>query len=681
MDIAVNDFDNIVEMQFSMNWDSTKFIFDHVEGFNLAGLDINAFGPPGNPGVKQGQLLVSWLDLTLNGVSVPDLTPIFRLCLKAIGPIGSSSPVTFSNIPLEIEIATLDSVLQFGLVQGLAQIKQSCDTTCTIGYTIATTPPACIGTSTGAVDLTVTLTNCTGSPTYLWSNTALTQDLTGVPAGTYTVTITLGSSIVIASTTVTDPSPLGVTSTITDPNPPGSSTGIVDITVSGGMPPYAFLWSYQNRTTEDLTGVPSGSYTVTITDSKGCTFIPDPYIVGADLTATVNNPTCAGICNGSVTNLTPSFGTAPYTYLWSNGATTKDINNLCAGTYCVTITDIGGSTRDTCFNIIQPPALVVTATLINDVNENCHGAIDLNVTGGTPAYSYTWSNLATTQDILNLCAGQYCVTITHNLGACSFDTCFNIFAGDFRIDNTIKQYGNFQTSCNGVCDGDINAVVTGGTPPLTYHWSNGFTVPHITNLCAGVYGLTVTDATGKTTVSSTTITSPPALDLNITSTLPTDITASDGAISVVVTGGVPNYIYQWTGPVSWNTASQNNLPSGIYHLLVTDANQCEANEVVELIPEGPGCYEGIPIITPNDDGKNDYFIITCAIGTNNHLSIYNRSGGLVYQTNNYTNNWTGVDGDHQTLPDGGYFWILEVFSQTVPTQVYKGTVNILRTAD
>ncbi len=683
IDVKVHDFDDLVTFEMSMNWDSTKFVFDHLEGFGaLPGLDASVFGvPPAN--TLQGQITALWIDLTLNGFTLPDYTTIFRLCLKAVGPVGTSSPVTFSDVPIAIEVATIDSAINFSLLQGLAQIKTSCDSIqpCSISYTITPTNPACPREPTGAVDLEVTVTNCTDTPTYVWSLGGLTtQDLTGVPAGTYTVTITVGSQVVVANAIVKDPDPIGVTGTKTEPSPPGSCNGSVNITVTGGHPPYTFLWS-NGLHTEDLLNLCAGSYTVTVTDSTGCTFIPNAFVLGADISATINNVSCPGGTDGSVC-ANASFGVAPYTYHWANSASTQCINDLKAGSYCITITDSASSTRDTCFTVTEPQPLITSASITHDVSVTCKGAIDLNVTGGTPPFTYSWSNGATTQDLINLCGGTYCVTITFSGGACSFDTCFTVNSGGINVQLTATQYGNFQTSCSGSCDGQITSGVTGATGTITYHWSSGPTTADLFNVCPGTYSLTVTDGSGQSASSSVTITAPPSLNLTVQSTLPSDISASDGAASAIVSGGVPNYTYTWSrnGAVIGTTAALNNLSSGVYHIVVTDANGCSADSTIELIVGGE-CYKGITVITPNDDGKNDYLIITCVFDIDNHLFIYNRNGALVYETDNYTNNWNGVDQDSQPLADGGYHWVLELFHQGTPAQIVKGTVNILRTAD
>ena len=681
-DIKVNDFDDIIALGFSLNWDPNVFHYDHLEAFGIPGLDQSGFGTPGFPDVNEGELTLSWIDLSLEGVTLPDFATIFRLCLKAVGPVGSSSPITFSSDPLTIEAATLDSVLVPTLLHGLGEIKQTCEDVCTLSYVLNVLQPTCPRNCDGVLNLTVTEA-CPETPTFLWSpGGATTEDFTGACAGNYSVTITLGTQIVIVTQTLVDPPAIAVTGIVTNPVPPGSSTGGVDISVTGGTPPYTYLWS-NGAPTQDISGVGAGVYTVTVTDKNLCTFIPDPFIVGAEIVAAVTDVSCNGGNDGSI-NLSAAFGTPPYTFVWNTTPpqTTEDISNLKAGTYCVTITDSGGSTRDSCFTVSQPAKLIVTATVTNDVNQNCQGAIDLNVTGGSLPYTYIWSNGASSPDLTALCSGQYCVTVTDAKG-CVVDTCFNVFAGGISVSLVATQYGNFQTSCNNICDGDITSVVTGGGSNITYQWSNGATTEDLNNLCAGTYTVTVTDVASTQTATATIVLlAPPPIVLTYITTNPTDYITSNGAIAVIVNGGFPPYTYQWTGPVSGTTAALNNVPAGTYTVNVTDANGCEVLDSEQLLPDvDVPCYTATRVFTPNSDGKNDFFIIACVLDFDNHLSIFNRFGGLVYETDNYQNNWIGVDQDNEAVPDGGYLWVLEVTLQNGTKELYKGTVNLVRTAD
>jgi gliding motility-associated-like protein len=482
---------------------------------------------------------------------------------------------------------------------------------------------------------------------------------------------------------------MSVTAIIHNPTAVGLCDGSIDINVSGGTPDFAYHWSTTpQQTTEDAINLCAGSYTVTIVDNNGCTFVGGPFVVGADISAVITKPLCNGLCTGSINIAEPAFGVAPYTYIWGTNPpqNTQDISNLCAGTYCVTITDNAGSSRDSCFVVGQPNPIVLSATVTNDVNMNCGGAIDLNVTGGTQPPSYLWIGpgtfTATTQDIIGLCQGQYCVTVTDANG-CTQSNCYNVSINNaLNVSLNAQQHNGFQISCAGICDGVITSTVSGGTPPLTYHWTNNLpSTANQSNVCAGTYGLTVTDANGQTTTASIVMNAPPPLNVNITITDPSFEGASDGAASAIVTGGVPNITYLWTGPGGFtgNTAGINNIPAGSYLLLVTDGNGCQETEVASVGQPPSPCHKGMTVFTPNSDGKNDFFEITC-VEVPNHIYIFNRNGGLVYETDNYQNNWIGVDNDDEPVPDGGYLWVLEEY-ENGSTQLYKGVVILLRTAD
>lgn len=198
---------------------------------------------------------------------------------------------------------------------------------------------ACGGDSSGSIDLTVT--GGTTPYTFIWSNGATTEDLTGLNGGTYTVTVTDNdTNSYIDSFTVIEPAPISIAGTVTPPTTGTSNDGAIDITVSGGIPPYAFLWSNASIT-EDISGLGIGGYSITVTDTTGCQatafFIVDTT-ASLNLILAVNDVTCTGTNNGSV-DLTVIGGVSPYSFLWSNGATTEDINGLAAGTYTVTVTD------------------------------------------------------------------------------------------------------------------------------------------------------------------------------------------------------------------------------------------------------------------------------------------------------------------------------------------------------
>ena len=195
----------------------------------------------------------------------------------------------------------------------------------------------------------------------------------------------------------------------------GGNDGSIDLTVSGGTAPYTYTWS-NGATTEDVSGLSAGSYTVTVTDVNACSVTVSNIIVGEPSQLTANcSPTdvsCNGGSDGAV-DLTAAGGTPPYTYAWNNGSTMQDISGLAAGSYSVVVTDANGCTA-TCSATVNEPTPV--AIQINPSNVSCNGgndgAINITVSGGTPAYSYLWNNGATTEDLMNLSAGTYSVQVT-----------------------------------------------------------------------------------------------------------------------------------------------------------------------------------------------------------------------------------------------------------------------------
>ena len=274
------------------------------------------------------------------------------------------------------------------------------------------TDVSCNGGTNGAIDLTVT--GGTGPFGFSWSNGATTQNLTGLAANTYTVTVTDANSCTAnLGVTVNQPAALALSETHVNVTTCGGTNGSIDLTVGGGTAPYGYSWT-NGATTQDLSALAVGTYTVTVTDAHSCTAqkTVDITAPGAPtLSETHVNVSCHGLSDGSVT-LTPSGGTAPYSYSWSNGATTKDLTGLIAGTYNVTVIDAASCTALLGVTITQPAALTLSETHTDVCTGGTDGTVNLTVAGGTTPYGYSWSNGATTEDLTGLAAGPYTVTVT-----------------------------------------------------------------------------------------------------------------------------------------------------------------------------------------------------------------------------------------------------------------------------
>uniref|UniRef100_UPI003A8DE63C T9SS type A sorting domain-containing protein n=1 Tax=Flavobacterium sp. TaxID=239 RepID=UPI003A8DE63C len=437
-----------------------------------------------------------------------------------------------------------------------------------------TTAVSCNGGSNGTVDLTVT--GGTAPYTYVWSNTATTEDMVGLTAGTYDVTVTdANGCTATASATVNEPTVLMASAVTTNVSCNGGSNGTVDLTVTGGTAPYTYVWS-NTATTEDMTGLTAGSYNVTVTDANGCTTtasatVTEPTILMAS--AVTTNVSCNGGSNGTA-DLTVTGGTAPYTFAWSNTATTEDMVGLTAGTYDVTVTDANGCTATASATVTEPTALMASAvTTAVSCNGGSNGTVDLTVTGGTAPYTYVWSNTAITEDMVGLTAGTYDVTVTDANG-CTATASATVTEPTALMASALTT----AVSCNGGSNGTVDLTVTGGTAPYTYVWSNTATTEDLTGLAAGTYDVTVTDANGCTATASATVTEPTALAVTFTTDNVSCPGGNDGTATVTVTGGIAPYTYVWSNNAT--TASITGVTDGTYNVTVTDSNGCVITDSV-----------------------------------------------------------------------------------------------------
>ncbi|MEM7575734.1 MAG: SdrD B-like domain-containing protein, partial [Bacteroidota bacterium] len=378
---------------------------------------------------------------------------------------------------------------------------------CTISATLTVAEPAalmvsaqvtdvlCNGDETGAIDLTVS----GGTPpySYSWSNGATTQDLSDLAAGDYTGTVTDANGCTISATlTVTEPPALMVSAQVTDVACNGDETGAINLSVSGGTPPYSYSWS-NGATTEDLAGLPAGDYTGTVTDANGCTISATLTVAESsnlNLSAIVTDAACNGEASGAI-DLTVSGGTAPYSFSWSNGATTEDISGLLAGSYTGTVTDANGCTASATVVVDEPAAIeVVVQAPIIECGGTATGSITAIPNGGTGPYTYMWSNGGTGSFIENLATGIYSVTVTDANGCMATAEAISLSElPELSCTVVVEQEATMGNN------GSLSVQVDGGTAPFSYSWSNGATTRTIAGLAAGSYSVTVTDANNCTT--------------------------------------------------------------------------------------------------------------------------------------------------------------------------------------
>ena len=437
----------------------------------------------------------------------------------------------------------------------------------------------CHGDATGNLYITV----YGGLPpySYLWSNGSTEQNPHGVVAGLYTVTVTdaLGCEHEDQAFVDEPDAPLEiVSSSIQHISCFGLSDGAIDITVSGGTPAYTYYWS-NGYAVQDLHNIPAGAYTVTVTDANGC-FIIATYIVEQPeplmLTLDVRDVRCYAENTGSI-DLTVTGGTEPYSYEWSNNATTEDLSELFAGFYIVTVTDAHGCVEYAMAEVRQPALPLhgdITPTDVRCYGEG-NGVCDLNVFGGTPPYYYTWNTGAISEDIDHLVPGEYWVRINDENGCLAYDT-VHIYQAEFPLSGYIS---GRDASCNGSSDGSVMFTPDGGYEPYHYEWSNGLWQQNLVNVPAGTYTVTLTDANFCHQEYSYVVGEPEPFyiqmmdDFTICSGMTTQIGVG------IVSGGVAPYTIQWSNGESGMSTEVTPLETTTYYASVVDATNCSSAEM------------------------------------------------------------------------------------------------------
>ncbi|MDZ4844277.1 MAG: SprB repeat-containing protein, partial [Chitinophagales bacterium] len=349
--------------------------------------------------------------------------------------------------------------------------------------------------------------------TYLWSDPTSQQspNAIGLAFDTYTITVTDANLCSATSTLVinlnppklgTLPTPLTYTGgwnvSCFDAN-----DGFIDLQVYNGMPPYIYRWRTISdltpiSTSQDLTSAFAATFVSITSDSFGCNYAdtitltqPTPLLTSYTTGSFPNGfgVTCFGALNGSI-NLSVSGSTPGYDYAWSpGGATTQDLTSIGAGTYYVTVTDTNSCVALDTVQISSPSEIILSETHLGaGCSGDSSGSIDVTVSGGTPNYTYAWTNGAVTQDISNIQVGSYTLTVTDATG-CT-ETITVTISSPGQIDLAEIHSDN---PCFGDSSGLINVTTTGGTPPFDFDWSNGATTEDINGLAAGTYTLIVTD--------------------------------------------------------------------------------------------------------------------------------------------------------------------------------------------
>jgi len=469
-----------------------------------------------------------------------------------------------------------------------------------LAYTVAVTSDyngqqvSCFGATNASI--TATAANATPPYTYSWSTTPVQTGnvASGLGAGNYQVLITDDNGCSATQSVAVSQPPLvaASTSVTSDYNGVpiscfGLSNGSAVVNPAGGTQPYSYSWSTSPaQTGAAASGLSVGTYSVTVTDVNGCATLvtatlAQPPVLDAQVISVSDfngyNVSCAGSSNGAI-NISANGGTGSYTYAWSNASSTQNVSGLAAGNYSVVVSDVNGCT-DTLYSILQEPPVLVAAldslSQHNGYNISCNGGqngmVYVSVSGGVSSYSYSWSNGASGQDLSGVSAGSYTLVVTDQ------NNCQSVISASLSQPAALTYASAVSAlACHGVPTGSVNATVGGGVEPYTYIWSNGSGTEDLSNVGAGTYTLTFTDANNCSSQGTAVVTQPDSLSL--TKQLDNLKCNGDtlGNIFLNPSGGTAPYTYSWSDGSS--SKDLNNIPAGVYSVAITDAHGCVFND-------------------------------------------------------------------------------------------------------
>jgi len=517
--------------------------------------------------------------------------------------------------------------------------------------TLSVTDATCAGND-GSVSVQATGGNG-GDYTYLWSDGQTVPNATDLAPGTYTVEVVdeLGCASQTLVTVDGSTSTMSATIIATDTSCSGAQDGIAVVNVSGGTPPFTYVWSDGNSQIDSgsLSGASlivsvAGTYSVVVTDANGCIASVDFEIYEPlELTGSVSTTdvTCFGLNDGTaVVNVTG--GTPPYQENYG-----ADQNALAAGMYTLQVTDANLCTLDIPYEILEPDELIISNFGTTDATcTGCsNGSLVISASGGEAPYSYSYVETSSgiTSDptalaagTTALAAGTYEVQITDANG-CTISNTFEIGISNAEISETATleiQVNTTDVLCNGSFNGTANLSIAGGTGPFEILWESGNIGTTETGLAPGSHTVVVTDL-GEESSSITQqfdILEPEILIAFFTE--PTDVTCSgscDGTVSLTIEGGTPPYNFQWPAEaiVASDGLSATGICPGILHIPVIDANNCASSASTgfdfpdELVMSNSvvsdatcsGCSDGsVQIVASGGEGPYTYETIETITG-------------------------------------------------------------------
>ncbi len=481
---------------------------------------------------------------------------------------------------------------------------------------------SCFGSNNGSA--TVTASGGTLPYSYNWSNgstsTGMSSTLNNLTAGNYTVTISdTYSCTKIVNLSITQPNPFILSSTITNVTCFGLSNGQIISSISGSQGSTSYLWS-NGATTANLANISAGNYSLTVTDTPGCTasiqnVVNQPAQINISLNTT--NVSCNNTTNGAVSaSVSGGFGNKSFN--WSSGQTTSTITSLSAGNYTVTVTDANNCTNSQTAVVTITPGF--TISLLSSTDIKCFGdSTGTASVTGIPNNTYLWSNGATTSSINGLKAGKYTVIATDSQGCKSNNL-------EVTITQAEKLKANLIAADSILCPGEVNGLLSislsGGTGQIDYVWSHGDTLLLADTLKAGIYTISLTDAVACKQNYKFKVHQSDSIKLdNAKITNVKCLGDNDGAIEISVTGGFGLLNYVWSDTLLMGD-SVYQLKSGIYSVTASDTGKCIASATYNVTSINPPItLNSIETINPSSTTAKDGALTANVSGGAGNLTI------------------------------------------------------------
>ncbi|MES2395148.1 MAG: PKD domain-containing protein [Bacteroidota bacterium] len=566
-----------------------------------------------------------------------------------VGVSSGSGPFTYSWAPSGGTNATANgltagtytvTVIDAIGCQSLATTSPAITEPSAISVTLSTANVGCFGGSNGTA--TASATGGTGTFSYQWLPMGtMGSTISTLSATTYTLQVTDANSCIESQTfTIGQPTVLLASiSSFTNVSCFNGNNGTATVNVSGGMPFYNYNWLPGGGNGSTGTGLAVGTYTVNITDSKGCTTSTSQTISqpsqALSATSTPVATNCFGGADGSAT-INPVGGTGTYSYQWSpSGGTGQIATGLTAGNYFVLVTDGNGCATNILLAVSQPSQ--ISGTLLSS-NPSCglsNGSISSQIGGGIGPYSYLWIPGSSTNSTLsNVGPGSYTLQVTDS------KNCIQSFL--INLTNipgpSVAVSSVTDVSCYGGNNGTVTINISQGTAPFYTSWSPyGGNNLSASSLTAGTYTANVTDALGCTASATGTINQPTALIISASAQSNVSCYGgNNGSITIASAGGTPTYNYSWF-PVVSSSPTVNNLTAGTYSVTVTDQQNCPASISINITQPA---------------------LLSASVGSSVNTTCYN-----------------GSDGSATAIATGGtlpysYFW------STTPDQITSTATNL-----